>query len=114
MKYSIGKNLTAGTANTLFTVPEGYHAEVTLLLLANTRGSSKSISGIWHEGVTSISFQGSKSVGAGEVLKFGGPPGEYLIITEGDYLSVTPEAGSTFSAIVSFDLFPHQATNFTF
>lgn len=114
MEYSIGKNLTAGTANTLFTVPTGYHAKVTLLLLANTGGSSKSISGIWQEGATAISFQGSKSVGAGEVLKFGGPPGEYLIITEGDYLSITPEAGSTFSAIVSFDLYPHKTTNFVF
>ena len=45
MEYSIGKNLTAGTANTLFTVPTGYHAKVTMLLIANVGGSSKTVSG---------------------------------------------------------------------
>ena len=114
MEYSVGKNLTAGTANTLFVVPTGYHAKVTLLLIANVGGSSKNVSGAWHEGATSISFQGAKSVSAGETLKFGGPPGEFLLMTEGDYLSVTPEAGSSFTAIVSFDLFPHRTSNFVF
>lgn len=114
MEYSIGKNLTAGTSNTLFTVPTGYHAKVTMLLIANVGGSSKTVSGTWHDGATSISFQGAKSVSAGETLKFGGPPGEFLLITEGDYISVTPEAGSTFTAIVSFDLFPHRTSNFVF
>lgn len=114
MEYSVGKNLTAGTANTLFVVPTGYHAKVTMLFLANSTGSTKSISADWHDGATVIPFQGTKSVNSGDFLKFGGSVGEYLLMTEGDYLSVTPEAGSTFVAIVSFDLFPHKPSNFVF
>jgi hypothetical protein len=103
MKYSVGKNLTDGEANTLFTVPTGYSAAVSMLFLANAGGSTKSISATWHNGVT-IEFQGDKSVSAGEQLQFGGEFGYFLIMKEGDYISVTPEADSTFTAIVSFDL----------
>lgn len=113
MKYSIGKNLTAGVSNTILTVPTGYHAEVTMLFIANSGGSTKAVSASWHDGSV-INFQGTKSVNAGEYLQFGGPLGAFLIMTDGDYLTITPEAGSTFTAIVSFLLYPHQATNFTF
>lgn len=113
MKYSIGKNLTAGVSNTIFTVPSGYHAEVTMLFIANSGGSTKAMSAAWHDGST-ITFQGTKSVNAGEYLQFGGQTGNFLIMTDGDYLTITPEAGSTFTCIVSFLLYPHQPTNFTF
>ena len=113
MKYSIGKNLTAGVSNTIFTVPTGYHAEVTMLFIANAGASTKSVSASWHDGSV-VTFQGSKSVNAGEFIQFGGDYGSFLIMTDGDYLTITPEAGSTFTAIVSFHVYPHQATNFTF
>lgn len=113
MKYSIGKNLTDGVSNTIFTVPGGYHAEVTMLFIANAGGSTKAVSAAWHDGST-ITFQGSKSVNAGDFLQFGGESGTFLIMTDGDYLTITPEAGSSFTAIVSFLLYPHQPSNFTF
>ena len=111
MKQSLGKNLTAGVANTLFTVPEGYHCIVSYLFIANSGGSTASVSAAWHDGST-IAFQGSKSVNAGDALTFGGPEGAVLVMTDGDYLTVTPAAGSTFTSIVTFDLIPHQASNF--
>ena len=108
--YSIGKNLTAGTSNTLFTVPTGYEARVTMLFIANGTGSTAGYSAAWHDGET-ITFQSNKSLGDGNYDQFGGE-GAFLTMTEGDYLTVTPDAGSTFTAIVSFKLFKSDGNKF--
>lgn len=113
MKYSIGTNLVAGTSNTLFTVPQGYHVIVTMLIIANAGGSPASVSAAWHDGSV-ITFQGAKTVAAGDNLTFGGPTGHFLVMTDGDYLTVTPAAGTTFTSIVSFELEFRAGTNFDF
>lgn len=112
-KYSVGKNLTAGSANTLFTVPVGYRAIVTLLFIANAGGSTSGVSSSWVNGTT-ITFQGNKSVGAGDNLQFGGD-GKWIALREGDSITVTPDAGSTFTALISFELERHNpaAVSFT-
>ena len=112
MYYSIGKNLTAGVANTLFVVPEGYHAKVTMLFLANAGGSTAGVQAAWEETNGTIPFQGDTSVGAGTSLKFGGEYGHFLVLKDGEYITVTPAAGSTFTALVSFELYPHPVSNF--
>lgn len=114
MYYSVGKNLTAGVANTLFVVPDGHHARVTMLFIANAGGLPANVSASWVETSATIPFQGSKSVGAGEVLQFGGEYGYFLIMKDGESLTVTPAAGSTFTALVSFELYPHPASNYSF
>jgi hypothetical protein len=114
MYYSIGKNLTAGTANTLFVVPTGHHAKVSMLFIANAGGSTAGVSALWAETDGDLPFQGAKSVGAGDVLQFGGEYGYFLILKDGESISVTPEAGSTFTALVSFELYPHPASNYSF
>jgi len=109
--YSIGKNLTAGVSNTLFTVPTGYEARVTMLFVANTAASgSDGYSSSWHDGSV-ITFQANKSLGHGEYDQFGGE-GAFLVMNEGDYLTVTPDAGSTFTAIVSFFLLKSDGMKF--
>ena len=105
MKHSTGFNLTAGTSNTILTVPTGYDACVTYLFISNVGGSTKTVSATWHDGV-SVEFLGGKSVGSNDFLQFGGPVGAFLIMREGDYMTITPEAGSSFSAIISYDLYP--------
>ena len=104
MKFSHGYALTAGSANNILTVPSGYDAVVTYLFISNTTGSSKSLSAKWvHNGVD-IDFLAGKNVGAGDFLEFGGQYGEFLVAKEGDTLTLTPEAGSTFVSILSFEL----------
>lgn len=103
MKHSVGKVLTADVANTLFTVPTGYCAVVSMLFIANAGGNTKSVAAAWNNG-TAITFQAAKSVSAGEQLEFGGEFGYFLVMKEGEFITVTPEASSTFVAIVSFDL----------
>ena len=104
MKFSHGDALTAGSANTILNVPNGYDAVVTYLFISNTGGSTKSISAKWvHNGVD-INFLGGKSVNSDSFLEFGGQYGEFLVAKEGDTLTLTPEAGSTFVSIISFEL----------
>ena len=45
--YSIGKNLTAGVSNTIFTVPTGYEARVGMVFITNNTGSTKAITATW-------------------------------------------------------------------
>lgn len=103
MKHSVGKVLTADVANTLFTVPTGYCAVISMLFIANAGANTKSVEAAWNNG-TAITFQAAKSVSAGDQLEFGGEFGYFLVMKEGEYITVTPEAASTFIAIVSFDL----------
>ena len=106
MKFSHGDALTAGSANTILDVPAGYDAIVTYLFISNTTGSSINLSAKWvHSGVD-IDFLAGKNVGSGEFLEFGGQYGEFLVAKEGDTLSLTPEASSTFVSIISFELVP--------
>ena len=103
MKFSHGDALTAGSANHILEVPTGYDAIVTYLFISNT-GNNKSISAKWvHNGVD-INFIAGKNVGADEFLEFGGDSGEFLVGKEGDTITLTPESGSTFVSIISFEL----------
>jgi hypothetical protein len=106
MKFSHGDALTAGSANTILDVPSGYDAIVTYLFISNTTGSSKSIDARWVHNSVNIDFLAGKNVGSGEFLEFGGQFGEFLVAKEGDTLTLTPEATSTFVSIISFDLVP--------
>tara|TARA_R110000822_G_scaffold200107_4_gene337740 strand:- start:1248 stop:1589 length:342 start_codon:yes stop_codon:yes gene_type:complete len=104
-KHSTGFNLTGGVANTILTVPTGYDAEITFLFIVNAGNSTKTVTATWHNNVNVI-FLSGKSVTASDHVEFGGPFGAFLILREGDYMTVEPEAGSTFSAIISYNLYP--------
>lgn len=110
--YSVGKNLTAGTSNTLFTVPTGYEARVGMVFITNNTGSTKSITASWWHDATEIQFAAAKSLSSKEALKFGGGYNDFMLMSEGDYMTMTPEAGSTFTAIVSFLLVKNDGAKF--
>jgi hypothetical protein len=107
-ELTVGKNLTAGSSNTIYTVPKGCKAIATLLFIANGGGSSASVSAGWHDvsyGAT-ITISGAKNLGAGEYLQFSDGR---MVMDEGDYLTVTPAAGSTFSVILTMEILQNTA-----
>ena len=108
-ELTVGRNLTAGVANTVYTVPKGCKAIATLLFIANGGGSTASVSAGWHDisQPATIVISGAKSVGSGEVLQF---TDGRLVMDEYDYLTVTPAAGSTFSVIFTVEI--HQSTSY--
>jgi hypothetical protein len=104
MKHSVGKQLTAGAANTLFTVPNGYKAEVSLLFISNHTGNNKTISAYWqhaHDASHQIRIIDGYLLAATEFIKF---DGSTVVMQSGDSMVLTPEAGSAMSAICTFDL----------
>ncbi len=107
-ELTVGKNLTAGSANTVYTVPKGCKAIATLLMLSNYGGSSKSVNASWydHSTNTSVTIVGGHSVSAGSYLMFN--QGR-MVMDEFDELRVTPEASSSFSVIFTVEILQSTA-----
>jgi hypothetical protein len=108
-ELTVGQNLTAGTSNTVYTVPKGCKAIATLLFLSNAGGSTSSISADWYDfsAEDDIVIAGGKSVGAGDYIQFSDGR---LVLDEYDELRVTPASDSTFSVIFTVEI--HQNTSY--
>ena len=104
MKHSVGKQLTAGVANTLFTVPMGYKAEVSLLFISNHTGNNKTISAYWqhaHDAAHQIRIMDGYQLAATQFIKF---DGSTIVMQSGDSMVLTPQSASDMSAICTFEL----------
>lgn len=99
---SIGTNLTAGVANTIYTCPANHTAKVELLFVANTTSGNKTVTIKWHDATLNTDYfiVGGYIISAYNFLKI---DGSYLVLNGGDYLVATPEAGSTMDATVSVE-----------
>jgi hypothetical protein len=99
---SVGTNLTAGVANTIYTCPPNHTAKVELLFVANTTGGNKTVTIKWHDASLGTDYYivGGYVISAYGYLKL---DGSYLALSAGDYMMVTPEAGSTMDATVSVE-----------
>ena len=107
-ELSVGKNLTANVVNTMYTVPKGCKGIVTLLFVANGSGNTQSFSAAWHDHSENINITiaASKSLGAGDYIQFSDGR---VVLDEYDYIYVTPAAGSTFSAILTLEIYQNTA-----
>ena len=104
MKKSTGVSITGtGSPETVFTVPNGYKAYVTMFFLTNVGGSTTTVSASWHDGAT-VPFLGSKSLSSGDYVQFGGGEGLYMAMEQGDYITVTVASGDSCGLIISYDL----------
>jgi hypothetical protein len=104
MKHSVGISLPAGTATTVFTVPNGYVAEVDMLFISNHSGNNKVVSAYWqhaHDPTHQIYIIDGYPLATKGFVQFSDGT---VIFQQGDSLVVTPEASSDMSVIVTFDL----------
>ena len=108
---SVGKNLTAATATTLYTVPTGYYAKCVLLHASHNTASNKHISFNWYDASAAtdipITFEytlTSKSTYAEIDLN------QYFVMEEGDYITATSENASTISVVATFEVYGAQRT----
>ena len=102
MKHSIGKSFAAGTAQEVFTVPNGYMAIVYMVFITNTSGSTSSYDMSWrhaHDASHDIRFAYGKSLGSGSSDQF--TNGE-LVMKSGDRLTITNSGAM--DVIATFDL----------
>ena len=104
MKKSTGASITGtGSPETVFTVPNGYKAYVTMFFLTNVGGSTTTVGAKWHDGST-IPFLGAKSLGSGDYVQFGGGEGLYMAMGENDYITVSVASGGVCGLILSYTL----------
>lgn len=103
-KVSSGKHLTAGGSDLMYTVPKGYRAAWTLLYAINNTASAKNFSASWHDASTgsTIHIFDSYPLSAKNYIMF--DSGAWVMLEEGDTITLTAEAGSNMDAICSFEL----------
>jgi len=107
-EHSVGLNLVADTLTTVYTVPTGYYAKWNLLYLFNGTGSTKHCTVYWTDASasTNIYVLNQNTVSAKEYLRIDG--GAYVVLEEGDTIKMQSEAGSSFSAICTFEVIKKQ------
>jgi hypothetical protein len=105
---SVGKVLTAGVANTVYTCPDNYIAKMTLLFVSNHGGNNKTVSIQWNDSSASQSYYivGGYVLSAYGYIKL---DGSYLVLNPGDTLIITPEAGASADATVTVEEYYEQA-----
>lgn len=103
-KVSIGRNLTAGTENLIFTCPDGYTAKWSLFYCINNTATAKNLSCEWYDASqdASIYIFENYPLSAKNYIMFNG--GAWVHLNEGDTVTVTPEAGSNAHCICSFEI----------
>ena len=104
MRHSVGKQLTAGVANTIFTVPQGYKAEVDMLFISNLDANNKTTTAYWqhaHDPSHEIKIIDSYPMASHTFLQFSNGS---IVMQQGDSFVIQPEAGATQSCIITFDL----------
>ena len=101
---SVGKNLTANTKTTVFTVPTRQIAKWSLLWATNNTASAKNFTAWWYDKSedTEVAIVLDYPLAAKTFLKFDG--GAYVTLEEGDEVRLQSETGSNVSVICTFEL----------
>ena len=104
---SVGRVLTAGSANTIYTCPENFVAKMVLLFIANHAGNNKTVQVQWNDISASGTYHivGGYTLAANAYLKL---DVSYLVLNHGDTVIVTPEACSTMDATITVEEYYEQ------
>jgi len=103
--HSVGKNLTANTLTTMFTVPTRNIAKWTLLYAYNGTASAKTFRAFWYDASENIEIPVvyDYSLTAKTFLRIDGQA--HVVLDEHDEIRVLIETGATnASCIVTLDL----------
>ena len=102
--HSIGKNLTANTLTTLFTVPTRNLAKCVNILVSNHSTSAKHITVYWYDASANVSievlFEYNLTAKAYLILD----NNFYFMMDEKDELRAISQTGSTTTIIASFEI----------
>lgn len=102
MKHSIGRTLAAGVETQILVVPNGYIADVSMLFISNTSGSTGSVVVYWQHGHDSshkVYILNGTSVGSKDYIQFSNGN---VIMKAGDSFKLQPT--QEMNVIVTFDL----------
>ena len=107
-ELTVGKNLVANTATTIYTTPKGCKAILTLLYISNSTGSNKTVSAVWHDHSEGddIVILGTTNLDANKYIQLSDGR---VVLDEYDYIKITTETGSTMSVILSMEILQNTA-----
>ena len=108
-KFSVGVNPTAATETTVFEVPANEKVVIHQIFMSNHSGNNKTGSLWWehgHDDTHDLYIVDDKVFTTAELLNLNDIE---LVLRQGDTLKVLTEAASTFSVIITFDIFPDNA-----
>jgi hypothetical protein len=91
------------TDQTIFTVPTGYNAIVTMWFQVNISGSTGTYSSHWNSGGVAYPFMSAKSLASGEHIEFGGND-MWIVMDAGDTFDVSAPSGHDTTIFVSYQL----------
>jgi len=108
-ELTVGKNIVANTPTTVYTVPKGCKAIITLLHVSNSTGSGKTVTIVWRDFKNSVdvTILHSHTLNSGNNNYIDFPTGR-IVLDEYDYIKITTETGSTMSVILTIEI--HQST----
>ena len=103
-EVSVGTNHTAGSKQTVFTVPPKHYAKWNLLYVMNNGVNNKYISVWWYDASSNTEFEvmNQVTVTTKQYIKMDG--GAYVVLEEGDQIRIQSESGSTMTSINTFEL----------
>jgi hypothetical protein len=106
-ELTVGKNIVANTPTTVYKVPKGCKAILTLLYISNSTGSNKTVTAEWHDHSEGddIVILSSTTLDAKKYIQLSDGR---VVLDEYDYIEITTETGSTMSVILTMEL--HQST----
>jgi hypothetical protein len=108
-KFSVGVNPTAATETTVFEVPDHQKVVIHQIMMSNHSGNNKTADLWWehgHDASHDLYITDDKVFTTSELLNLNQIE---LVMRQGDKLKVLTEAGSNFSVIITFDIFPDNA-----
>lgn len=99
---SKGTVLTAAVANTIYTCPPNHTAKVVLLFVCNSTNSNHTVQIKWYDSSANQTYciVGGYTIAGYGYLTF---DQSYLVLNAGDYMTITPETGSTMDATVTVE-----------
>lgn len=106
MLYTKHVQLTDATETTLFTVPNGFHAVIYYIFIANHAGSTKdaSLHFVNSGGANRIDIFDAVNVASGDKQTLDAGGGPLFVLHEGEVVKVQTEASSDMEFAVTFDL----------
>ena len=109
MLYTKHSTLTDTTLTTLFSVPDGFHAIVRYVFLANHGGSAQTIDLYWDLSATpQVYIFDGESLTGGSQTTLGNGGGPLFVLHENETVKCQAGGSGNIEVVVTFDLVPQS------
>jgi hypothetical protein len=108
-KFSVGVTPTAATETVVFEVPDHQKIVITNIFISNHSGQNKTADLWWehgHDASHDLYLIDNRAFAEGDLYNLNQIE---IVMREGDKLKVLTQSDSSFSVIITFDIYPDNA-----